>query len=825
MCTPNPTDPFLASCSCKKGYEGDGQFCSAIDLCQANNGGCHENATCANIGPGKRNCFCNDGYHGDGITCIPDNPCTVDNGGCSLRATCERTGPGQRKCTCGAKYYGDGVTCIGSSMEVLKSDPELTQMNDLIKKYGIDKLLKSNYMANVLAPTNRALKKILSDRRRKRRSGVLTPTVEQYLRYHIIGCVRFNKNSFKTGENFTSLLGAPIWMTLVSQGNKSRAIFKDYKGNSANITQALESGNGFVFKLDSLLTPPAAHLEVGDPSKSVIKVANELGHTTSVSLLKRVGLENIVSSPYGRPYLVFLPTNHGIDKLPDDFKARLLDPANAGELTEYIKYHVVQNVPENLTTDYFVRSGGGVQFTTLQGQSIFISCKGDKGDLYVNGISRISKRDIHFKGGVAFVVDDIITPLGLGGKCDEVVHEKITGRCSSCLSPEGCPHESTLVGTTNYNCSYDNGFLGCQHICMKRKIHRKCCPNFYGSDCRACPGGLGMTCSRRGQCDDGLTGSGRCSCREDGTAACTCWESYIGNGYVCNGNILQTLQNTVKVQNFYKALYHLGNTNQGQSLFSSLQIDSNYVTVFAPINSALRIKDLNITLAKNFIISGRIVLSTINDVYTATNLLGTKIMIRKLFFGILTINGVAHVLGDMKATNGLIYIVDQVIPPGVLGRHGKDKGVSGGAVAGIVITVLILIAIIAGVIWFLRKRALLPNSAFRYKKENDTVQYDSDVFQENPPSLSYNNPMYDVSEPGPDRIEVHGDKSLPPPFTEHTDFTNPIYELEERPPEEFFLGASGMQLLFQDDEKPPGEEICSVLHLSFNYFFLNSICF
>ena len=45
-------------------------------------------------------------------------------------------------------------------------------------------------------------------------------------------------------------------------------MFKDYKGNLANITQAVESENGFVFKLDSVLTPPSEFLEFGDPSVS-----------------------------------------------------------------------------------------------------------------------------------------------------------------------------------------------------------------------------------------------------------------------------------------------------------------------------------------------------------------------------------------------------------------------------------------------------------------------------------------------------------------------------------------------------------------------------
>ena len=43
-----------------------------------------------------------------------------------------------------------------------------------------------------------------------------------------------------------------------------------------------------------------------------------------------------------------------------------------------------------------------------------------QGDIYVNGESEIIERDIPFRGGVAFGISRLLTPLGFAGQCDEI---------------------------------------------------------------------------------------------------------------------------------------------------------------------------------------------------------------------------------------------------------------------------------------------------------------------------------------------------------------------------------------------------------------------
>lgn len=80
-----------------------------------------------------------------------------------------------------------------------------------------------------------------------------------------------------------------------------------------------------------------------------------------------------------------------------------------------------------------------------------------------------------------------------------------------------------------------------------------CCPGFFGTLCEPCQGGVGGVCSGRGQCQDGLLGSGECRCHEGfhGTACemcelgrygpnCTGGEDRAGRGGRCPGRRQQS---------------------------------------------------------------------------------------------------------------------------------------------------------------------------------------------------------------------------------------------------------------------------------------------
>uniref|UniRef100_A0A8D2LAJ7 Stabilin 2 n=1 Tax=Varanus komodoensis TaxID=61221 RepID=A0A8D2LAJ7_VARKO len=109
LCFLNPGG--AAYCKCAAGFQGNGTYCTAINACEANNGGCSAKAECRRTTPGNRVCVCKAGYTGDGIVCFQINPCLQNNGGCDKNAECAHTGPNQAACNCMKRYSGDGKTC------------------------------------------------------------------------------------------------------------------------------------------------------------------------------------------------------------------------------------------------------------------------------------------------------------------------------------------------------------------------------------------------------------------------------------------------------------------------------------------------------------------------------------------------------------------------------------------------------------------------------------------------------------------------------------------------------------------------------------------
>ncbi|XP_067024545.1 stabilin-2-like [Acropora muricata] len=953
-CSIDLSQPSFRSCKCHQDFEGDGEVCIAIDPCQVNNGGCHENATCVNTGPNKRNCFCKVGYTGDGFnSCVTFDPCELDNGGCSARADCIRTGPYERKCVCRGNYVGDGFTCIGDITEALTLDPQLSEIARLIMKYGLDKLLRSHGNFNLLAPVNDAFKKTSS---RKRRSvNAPSSTEEMVLHYHILSCVRFipiNGDS----QNFTTLLGPSI--TVKTENNVTS--FSDSFGNVSRVVGVYEAPNGVVLKLDGVLSPPPS--PESNPMASYAEVARSLGYSEFLKLVELAGLAKKLDVQVNKPLLLFWPTNNAIKKLPTDLLAKLRDPTHSSELIQFVQYHVVIQVQADFSSKSFLRSGVGLELRTLGRSSLFVSCRGGQGDLYVNGESRIIARDVNFNGGIAFGVDKALIPLGFGGNCDELQESHVTGPCGNCFLPRSCPQDTTLTHTTNHSCTYSGDLLGCQPICLQKNKVKRCCKNHYGPNCVACPGGVQLPCSRRGYCVDGLQGNGTCICdsRYSGMACercntsfcpapsvdckadnggchvfaicsqtaidkvncsckggyhgdgyycelsdvclinngdcdnnatclftgpgtrrcrckagfyqvgstcqphqpnsrcaqnhggcsfhadcidngngvtCSCRAGFAGDGFTCEGTIIEVLLETTEAKEFFKVLYDMSlKSNEASSLYEALQKPSNSFTVFVPVNSAVVSKKFTVHVLKNHILAGRLPLNNLTGDFTVTTLAGTKLLIRKLPNGEVSINGVAHIVGDIPAVNGLVHMIDQMIPvtsplapttapPAPLtnktsqpvrqstdtveptkapstkseptqktetsstekpsapdikanARKQESSSVGGGAITGIIIATILVVLLIGFLLFQLKKRHM-PSRAF-YKKKGDTVHFSNEAYS-GTGIVSFDNVLFDNMETEPVLMQpldfpLDDKQALPQgQALEHVDFDNPIY--------------------------------------------------
>ncbi|CAH3143014.1 unnamed protein product [Porites lobata] len=107
------------NCTCKPGYEGDGNNCTAhlhcsiclisdINECEGITHNCSSNAVCNNT-KGSYNCTCKPGYEGDGDNCTDIDECATGAHDCSLDASCSNTN-GSFVCFSEFGCKVDGVT-------------------------------------------------------------------------------------------------------------------------------------------------------------------------------------------------------------------------------------------------------------------------------------------------------------------------------------------------------------------------------------------------------------------------------------------------------------------------------------------------------------------------------------------------------------------------------------------------------------------------------------------------------------------------------------------------------------------------------------------
>lgn len=124
----------------------------------------------------------------------------------------------------------------------------------------------------------------------------------------------------------------------------------------------------------------------------------------------------------------------------------------------------------------------------------------------------------------------------LAKRCDKKSTLTIKTECQSCSANFAvkCPDGYTKVTSGSAgvrDCrysldiqSYVLAIPGCRHICRKDYLQPQCCPGHWGPDCMECPGGARAPCGGRGVCDEGMEGTGSCSCQAgfSGTACEAC---------------------------------------------------------------------------------------------------------------------------------------------------------------------------------------------------------------------------------------------------------------------------------------------------------------
>uniref|UniRef100_A0A7N4PTT9 Stabilin 1 n=1 Tax=Sarcophilus harrisii TaxID=9305 RepID=A0A7N4PTT9_SARHA len=520
--------PGQRTCTCKEGYSGDGELCLEVNSCLIKNGGCHARAECTPTGHGQVACNCGPGYAGDGIqSCDPDNPCAQDNGGCSRFASCNNTGPGQRTCTCGITTVGDGFTCrTRISLELLR-DKDAAFFSHYFMEY---QELKGDGPFTVFVPREDLMRNF--SRRELSKFG---DHRQLLFRYHTVGCRRLLAQDLLEAGYVTTLSGHKLHFSQ----REGSVYINEY---AQVVTEDQLGVNGVLHFIDKLLLPPELVHWTNDssppPKQNITEAAQSWGYTIFSKLLTTARLLPMFHDKAHQPFTVLWPSDEALRALPPERQAWLFHEDHRDKLAAILKGHVIRNV-KALASD--IPNLG--ELRTMHGSPISFSCsKTLPGDLLVGeGEARIVQRHMEFLGGIAYGIDQLLEPVGLGSRCDHYVKEQLS-TCIQILillliiwqAPPLRPLWRPLFLRYTYydslSFSRKSPKFGCRRRCFAVTWKPACCRGHYGIDCQVCPGGAENPCNGNGVCDDGLIGTGACRCNPgfNGTACELCAAGAFG---------------------------------------------------------------------------------------------------------------------------------------------------------------------------------------------------------------------------------------------------------------------------------------------------------
>lgn len=134
-------------------------------------------------------------------------------------------------------------------------------------------------------------------------------------------------------------------------------------------------------------------------------------HSSFVSAVNAAGLDGTIAGT--QPYTVFAPTNAAFQKLPQGTAENLMQPAQKGELTSIVTYHIVPGVVTGQDLTRAIERGGGkAEIATMAGGNL-TAAQSDGAILITDakgGQARVTPGTQAQSNGVVHSVDTILMP-------------------------------------------------------------------------------------------------------------------------------------------------------------------------------------------------------------------------------------------------------------------------------------------------------------------------------------------------------------------------------------------------------------------------------
>ena len=170
-----------------------------------------------------------------------------------------------------------------------------------------------------------------------------------------------------------------------------------YINDAKVVLTDIETSNGVIHVIDTVLLPPADQLDIVDTAVA------DGRFTTLVAAVTAAGLVDTLKGE--GPFTVFAPTDDAFAKLPAGTVENLLKQENLETLTNILLYHVV---PGNVMAADVVQLDGQMVDTAQEGQQVMITVK--DGKVYLNDTVQVIITDIETSNGVIHVIDTVLLP-------------------------------------------------------------------------------------------------------------------------------------------------------------------------------------------------------------------------------------------------------------------------------------------------------------------------------------------------------------------------------------------------------------------------------
>jgi transforming growth factor-beta-induced protein len=283
-------------------------------------------------------------------------------------------------------------------VEIAAGNPDFSTLVAAVQAAGLVDTLNGAGPFTVFAPTNAAFAKLPAGTV----DNLLKPENKQQLidilTYHVVPG-RVLAADVVTLTSAKTVNGAEVKIT-VSGSN----VMVD----NANVTATdILASNGVIHVIDSVIIPQAAPTPVMPPTGAAAQAAADIVDTavaagsfnTLVAAVQAAGLVDTLKGP--GPFTVFAPNDAAFAKLPAGTVDNLLKPENKQQLIDILTYHVVPG--RVLAADVVNLTSA----KTVNGAEVQITVSG--GAVKVND-SNVIATDVLASNGVIHVIDAVLLP-------------------------------------------------------------------------------------------------------------------------------------------------------------------------------------------------------------------------------------------------------------------------------------------------------------------------------------------------------------------------------------------------------------------------------